>query len=251
MEVRKQLFGILLCDQFEAANAVPRTKDSRKRKISQVPHAAARCFQEGMSADPVLRLALFTDPATDASIVRHSNAVCDFVRRTSPNQPAYIRDAYKALRNTEDHILQLACIYFFVYWFVDRAEDSNTCVLRQPQDPQARRTLTALGFRDHPSALLCVHTACKDYEYGKAGVTTMTSFVHTMVGNRWRRLAPVPKAHTPPALKRARTQRKLSSSACQSSSSDMDSDSSDSSDVSGATHSSSSDASESSELSEV
>ena len=37
MEVRWQLFGILLCDQFEAANSVPRTKDSRKRKVAEVP----------------------------------------------------------------------------------------------------------------------------------------------------------------------------------------------------------------------
>ena len=232
MEVRWQLFGILLCDQFEAANSVPRTKDSRKRKVAEVPEPAARCFQEGVSEDPVLRLALFSDPKTDADIIRHSNAVCDYVLRTSPKLPAYIRDAYTALKDTEDHILQIACLYFFVYWFTEYDEDSGECTLRRPEDAQARQTLEALGFRGDASALLYVRTACRDYEYGKAGVTTMTSFVHTTVGHRWRRLAPVPPC------KRRRDQRKFSTSASQSSSDDSSEDSSDA--ASDATHSSSS-----------
>ena len=243
MDVRQQLFGILLCDQLEAANSVPRTKDSRKRKTSQVPAAAARCFQEGCVAkDPLLRLALFSDKETDARIVRHSHAVCAFVRRVNPALPAYIRDAYTALADTTDHLLQLASVFFFVYWFTDCDEDSQVCTLRVPADPQARALLKALNFRAHPGALSRVHAACRDYEYGKTGMHTMLSFVHSMVGNHWKAMAPVPRAR-----KRPRHQRKFATTASQSSSSSSElgaSDASESSESPDATHSGSASSSE-------
>lgn len=231
IEVHKQLFGIMLGDQLSASNSVARTKESRKRKRDTVPSSAA-CFQgDAVRNDPVLRLALYSDAKTDADIVRLSTGVCDFVRRTSGNIPSYMRDAYAALAKTvEDHILQLAAIYFFVYWHIDCNPDTDLCTLVRSDDAKARDMLCELNYENNQSAMLCVHRACSNFEHGVGDATTMMSFVHTMVCNRWKRIAPVPVSDK-------RSQRRFSSS---SSASKSKSDSSLDSEESSAHHSSSS-----------
>lgn len=235
LEVRKQLFGIMLGDQLEATNSVARSKDSRKRKRDAVPQNSL-CFQgEAVLADPILRLALYSDPKTDADIARLSVCICDYVRRTSTSTPSYVRDAYAALAKTEDHILQLASIFFFVYWHIQCNADTGVCSLAPSEDAAARRMLRELGYADNQDAMLCLHTACSRFEKGVGDATTMMSFVHTMVCNRWKRIAPVPDSRTP--LKR---QRRLSSSSSASKSRSESAESSEDSELESSAHHSSS-----------
>lgn len=215
IEVRKQLFGTMLCDQLEATNSVARTKESRKRKIARVPDYASQwCQGSNIKKDPLLRLALFSDADTDKEISQSCKIICDYVRRTSSNMPSYMRDAYAALAKTEDHILQIAAIYFFVYWHIDYDYDTDICTLKRSDDVKARQLLRQLGFKNHQSAMLCLHRACTNFEHGKDEVSTMMSFVHTLVCTRWKKIAITPPQETaPPKSKR---QRKLASSSSAS-----------------------------------
>lgn len=193
VEVHRQLFGIMLCDQLNASESVPRTKESRKRKRGNVPASAAKCFQgEEVQRDPVLRWALFSDPDTDAELARHADAVCEYVLRSSPDMPGYVRDAYTSLYQTNDHIMQLAVLFFFVFWHIKHNPATNTCTLTRASDPKAQALLDALGFRNNPDAMDCVHHACVQYEQGSGNTHTMTSFVHCMITDRWKRIALVP-----------------------------------------------------------
>ena len=197
MDVHRQLFGIMLCDQVNASESVPRSKESRKRKRGDVPARAAACFQGTVSRrDPVLRWALFSDPDTDAQIARHADAVCRYVLRSSPDMPGYVRDAYLTLQQTNDHIMQLALLFFFVFWHIKHCPATHTCSLTAASDPEAQALLDALEFRAHPDAMDCVHQACVRYEQGAGDTFTMTSFVHCMVTDRWKRIAPVPGAQS-------------------------------------------------------
>ena len=119
MVVRVQLFGIMLCDQLEASSSASRSKESRKRRRARVPDEA-QCFHSPETKrDPLLRLALYGDDATDRRIMRCAKEVSAYARRQSPDMPAYMRDAYAELTTTEDHVLQLAALYFFVSWHVE------------------------------------------------------------------------------------------------------------------------------------
>lgn len=248
IEVRKQLFGTMLCDQLEATNSVARTKESRKRKIARVPDYASQwCQGPNIKKDPLLRLALFSDADTDKEISQSCKIICDYVRRTSSDMPSYMRDAYAALAKTEDHILQIAAIYFFVYWHVDYDYDTDICTLKKSDDAKARQLLRQLGFKNNQSAMLCLHRACTNFEHGRDDVSTMMSFVHTLVCRRWKKIATVPHSSGGGggggAAAKAKRQRRLASSSSASatskslSSSSLDSSSSSSS---SAHHSSSS-----------
>lgn len=243
IDVRKQLFGIMLGDQLEATNSVARSKESRKRKRDVVPESAL-CFQgKVVASDPVLRLALYSDAKTDADIVRLSVSVCDFVRRTSVDIPLYMRDAYAALAKTEDHILQLASIYFFVYWHIVCDPDTDLCTLVSSDDAKAQEMLRELNYANNQSAMLCVYNACSNFEHGVGSATTMMSFVHTMVCDRWKRLAVVPPSGALSSHDRKRRpapHRKFSSSASASKSKSESADASLESEVSSAHHSPSS-----------
>ena len=189
-----------MCDQLEASNSVPMGgRESRKRKRDAVPPAAA-CFQGAtVAADPVLRLALFHDAEADARLVAGARQVVAYVQRTSPNMPMYMRDAYTALQHTEDHILQLAALYFFVYWHVQCDAACHRFTLTPPADPAGAALLDSFGFAGQQSAMASVHAACAGFERGRGDVSTMMSFVHTLVCTRWKALAP-----TPPDAKRRR-----------------------------------------------
>ena len=199
LEVRKRLFGIMLGDQLEASNSVPiTTGESRKRKRDRVPAAAAACFQgPTVAADPVLRLALFHDAKAQAKLADGSRAVVAYVQRTSPDIPVYVRDAYTALQHTDDHILQLASLYFFVYWHVHYDPLEHQFTLTPPKDPEGARLLQSLGFDANQDAMASVHAACSGFERGRGDVSTMMSFVHTLVCMRWKKLAVTPDSKRP------------------------------------------------------
>lgn len=194
LEVRKQLFGIMLCDQLEASNSVSvKTVESRKRKRDHVPPSAAACFQGPIvAADPVLRLALFHDAKAQKTLTDGARAVVAYVQQTSPNMPIYIRDAYTALQHTKDHILQLASLYFFVYWHVHHDPLQHRFTLVPPKDDGAARLLCSLGFDNNQDAMANVHEACTGFERGRGDVSTMMSFVHTLVCTRWKKIAVTP-----------------------------------------------------------
>ena len=243
MVVRVELFGIMLCDQLEASASVGvRAKDSRKRKRAKVP-PEAQCFHSKVaSEDPILRLALYADSETDSKIVRYAKEVCAFAHRQSPDMPPYQRDAYDELLTTNDHILQLAAVYFFVSWHVDCDPDTNECTLVRSEDGAAARLLDELGFDGNMKAMYDVHNACSHFERGTGEASTMMSFVHTLVCNRWKEVAPVPNHPLRPSQRaRVDDQRRFanSSSASCASKSESSSVSSSESDVSLACHSTS------------
>ena len=214
LEVRVQVLGIILCDEIEANNSVPRSKDSRKRKRTAVPEEA-RCFVgPAVESNPILRLSLCLNTVTDADIVRYAQQVRAFAERTVADMPAYMLDAYAAMAKTENHVLQIAAILFFVSWSVACDPDNQECVF-QPKDDEARGLLDELGFSRDPAALRRLYVACADFERGKASVTTLSSFVHHLTWETYKTTAP-----TPPS------QRKFSSSSAASSGSKSESSSS-------------------------
>ena len=199
LEVRKRLFGIMLGDQLEASNSVPiTTGESRKRKRDCVPAAAAACFQgpAGRLHEFGAGLALFHDAKAQAKLADGSRAVVAYVQRTSPDIPVYVRDAYTALQHTDDHILQLASLYFFVYWHVHYDPLEHQFTLMPPNDPEGARLLRSLGFDANQDAMASVHAACSGFERGRGDVSTMMSFVHTLVCMRWKKLVVTPRLET-------------------------------------------------------
>ena len=226
MVVRVQLFGIMLCDQLEASSSAGKARGSRKRKRARVPDEA-QCFQSPTARqDPILRVALYADEETDKNIVRCAKEVCAFANRISPDMPSYMRDAYAELLTTEDHVLQLASIYFFVSWHVDCDPDTLECTPVQARDPESARVLSELAFHANPGSLSELHRACLNFERGVGEASTMMSFVHALVCNRWQSTARVPDCLPATKKRHKASQRRFASSSSAAAASKSSSESS-------------------------
>ena len=186
-EVRVQLFAIMLGDQILCSTAAqkgskPRKKTTETGTTQRRPESPS-CMDRA-KRDTMLRFALWPD------WLQQNGAECmkeivDYAMKTSPKMEEYMKDSYKVLLETDDHLLMMAAIFFYIYWLCDY--DSQTRqVLSRKQPPQNSFLHSKFVLDPKTVANLC--DACYAFERGRDQMTSFPSFVHTFVTNHFKRV---------------------------------------------------------------
>lgn len=192
LEVRVQLFAIMLGDQL-LASASAQSKSSRHtrrgsaKKISSTPPRpeSPSCFHS-IDHDSMLSLCL-SPSQLNAHGVEYMKEIHTFVSACSPKMERYMKTTYESLLSTTDHAIMMAAIFFYVSWHFEYNEETggisnNEKVKNLPHGS----LLETLNF--DMDTLNEIYDAAYAFERGRNEMTTMKSFVHSLVTNHYKRV---------------------------------------------------------------
>ena len=191
LEVRVQLFAIMLGDQ-RLASAAAQSKSSRHgrrgsaKKVQVTPSRpeSPSCFWNA-DQDPILSLCL--SPSTlSARGGAYMKEIHDFAMARSPKMERYMKATYTALLNTTDHVNMMAAIFFYVSWHLECSEETGEIHMNAKNATQNSILNT---FKFDKETLNEIYDATYAFERGRNEMTTMKSFVHSLVTAHYKRVA--------------------------------------------------------------
>lgn len=191
LEVRVQLFAIMLGDQL-LASAAAQSKSSRHgrrasaKKTQTTPRPESPSCFTNIDHDPMLSLCL-SPSQLNAHGTEYMKEIHAFVLACSPKMERYMKTTYEALLSTTDHAIMMAAIFFYVSWHFEYNEETgeifkNEKVMNLPHG----NLLETLNF--DIDTLNEIYDAAYAFERGRNEMTTMKSFVHSLVTNHYKRV---------------------------------------------------------------
>lgn len=191
LEVRVQLFAIMLGDQL-LASASARSKSKRhgrhgaakKSQVAPSRPESPSCFSSAHQ-DPMLSLCL--SPAIlNAHGAEYMKEIYDFAMAKSPKMENYMKATYETLLNTADHVNMMAAVFFYVSWHLECSEETGEINMTTTNVTE-RSLLKTLKF--DIDSLTEIYDATLAFERGRNEMTTMKSFVHSLVTAHYKRVA--------------------------------------------------------------
>lgn len=189
LEIDIQLFAIMLQDQLLCTRAAS-TKASRiprKQATKQADTLAPRpkspsCF-ERITSDVMLELCIFENHLKQKGR-EYMQEIYDFALTRSPKMEKHMQNTYASLLTTSDHVLMMAAIFFYIKWHLLCDTDTGTVQMKDTLAPNS--FLRQLHF--DVQTLGEIYEAAYAFERGRNEMTTMKSFVHTLVINHFKRV---------------------------------------------------------------
>lgn len=110
----------------------------------------------------------------------------DFAMARSPKMERYMKATYTALLNTTDHVNMMAAIFFYVSWHLECSEETGEIHMNAKNATQNSILNT---FKFDKETLNEIYDATYAFERGRNEMTTMKSFVHSLVTAHYKRVA--------------------------------------------------------------
>jgi hypothetical protein len=190
LEVRVQLLAIMLGDQLIASASVHsksnrhgRSTSAKKATTPKRRPPSPSCF----SADQDTMLSLCLSPTIlNERGTKYMKEIYDFALARSPNMESYMKTSYGALLTTEDHVIMMAAIFVYVCWHLECNEETGVIQMNAKNATQDS-LLKTLTF--DTETLNEIYDATFAFERGRNEMTTMKSFVHSLVTAHYKRVA--------------------------------------------------------------
>lgn len=192
LEVRVQLFAIMLGDQL-LASASAQSKSSHhgrrgsanKTKTTPPRPESPSCFNN-INHDQMLLLCL-SPLQLNAHGTEYMREIHTFAMACSPKMERYMKTSYEALLSTADHAIMMAAIFFYVSWHFEYNEETRGITNNKKVKNLPRGSLVeTLNFDS--DTLNEIYDAAFAFERGRNEMTTMKSFVHSLVTNHYKRV---------------------------------------------------------------
>ena len=165
----------------EKASRNARGRSSRKA-VELPPRPESPSTFSTISEDVMLRLALFPEHLERNGGV-FMQEIYTYAMANTKKMESYMADAYDYLLKTKDHAIMLAAICFYVKWHCEYDPDTNVAILKDNISEQS--LIKKLNFDKETVNEIC--EAAYDFERGRNEITTMRSFLHTLVINHFKR----------------------------------------------------------------
>lgn len=191
LEVRVQLFAIMLGDQF-LASAAAQSKSSRQgrrgsaKKTQTAPRPESPSCFNNIHHDPMLSLCL-SPLRLNAHGTEYMREIYTFALACSPKMERYMKTTYETLLSTTDQAIMMAAIFFYVSWHFEYNEETGEISSNKKIKNLPRGSLVeTLNF--DMDTLNEIYDAAYAFERGRNEMTTMKSFVHSLVTNHYKRV---------------------------------------------------------------